>query len=359
MVSSGNGTMCWPTVKDSPLCWWVWLLLLLLLLLLCCCCGVVFWQQNRPRVFIRLHKAGTMGHTTEDERLFTVYVKDGNESIQSVVDKLIEINAVPQQVVNQLSYDRTLDLYHQQHHCQISNNSCLSDYDIQPIRSNKAKGKTKRSKLIRFERAVIDIKKGLVTNPMNTSSFQSKDVGSDSTTIEMVSLLKSTGSDSTTIEVTPSGATTTTTTTTTRTTTTTTGTAIGQVELIGAGTHAVDAHYRATPTLESNILAAYVSPTGYRLHLIRGKLGDFASQMGDGKKNKIFTQHNKWKILHPTKKLVLYSVSALQSATRCWFREVVSDSMLFVCFILHCFFLLEFQHQWYRAPRRRLESDQG
>ena len=312
--SSGNGTMCWPTIKDSPLCWWVWLFLILLLLLLCCCCGFMFWRQQRPRVFIRLFKAGTSGHTTEDEMLFTIYVKDDNETIQSIVDKLIEINELPQQVANQLAYDRTLDLFHQQYHCQISNNSCLCDYEIQPLRSNKAKGKTKRLKVIRFERAVIDIRKGLVTNPMSfvnddddvEKSLKSKNLGSDSTTIEMTTV-------ATTLIVAPQAA----------------PQAAPQepdkVELIGAGTHAVDAHYHitTTPTPESNIeeftsrsttkiLTAYVSPTGYRLHLFQGKMGK------DGKK-----KHNKWKILDPAQKQVLYSVSTAYCArvlqARRWF----------------------------------------
>ena len=281
----------------------------------------MFWRQQRPRVFIRLFKAGTSGHTTEDEMLFTIYVKDDNETIQSIVDKLIEINELPQQVANQLAYDRTLDLFHQQYHCQISNNSCLCDYEIQPLRSNKAKGKTKRLKVIRFERAVIDIRKGLVTNPMSfvnddddvEKSLKSKNLGSDSTTIEMTTV-------ATTLIVAPQAA----------------PQEPDKVELIGAGTHAVDAHYHitTTPTPESNIeeftsrsttkiLAAYVSPTGYRLHLFQGKMGK------DGKK-----KHNKWKILDPAQKQVLYSVSTAYCArvlqARRWF--------LGNCFLTSCVF---------------------
>ena len=73
---------------------------------------------------------------------------------------------------------------------------------------------------------------------------------------------------------------------------------VGQVEIIGAGSHAVDAHYRTTGSLGTprgtRVLVAYVSPTGYRLNLIKGKTG---------------VKQDKWKILHPAKEQVLYSVS--------------------------------------------------
>ena len=174
VTSFSNATICWPTVKNSPLCWWVWLLLLLLLLLCCICFGFMYIRFNRPRIFVRLYKAGTSGYTIQDEKIFTVYVKDDYETIQSIVDKLSKMDDVPSYIINQLKFDRTMDLYHQQHSITTLL-GCLNDYDIKPLKSNKAPGKTRKLKIIRMEEATIDIKKGVMTaNPLREYSPRTK-----------------------------------------------------------------------------------------------------------------------------------------------------------------------------------------
>ena len=62
-------------------------------------------------------------------------------------------------------------------------------------------------------------------------------------------------------------------------------TQIGQVEVVGAGTHEVDGHYRTTRIgTDPRVLAAYMSNTGYRLLLCEGLKG----------------KSNQWQITHPS-----------------------------------------------------------
>ena len=68
---------------------------------------------------------------------------------------------------------------------------------------------------------------------------------------------------------------------------------VGQVEVIGAGTHQADGHYRTTRIgADPTVLAAYMSNTGYRLNLVKG----------------VTSKSNQWQLLHPSQDLLLYSV---------------------------------------------------
>ena len=113
---------------------------------------------------------------------------------------------------------------------------------------------------------------------------------------------------------------------------------VGQVEVVGAGTHEADGHYRTTRIgNDSNILAAYMSNTGYRLNLV--SLGMKAKRA-------------QWQIIEPINNALLYSVSFIVWALcmclyMCLYICVCLCVCLSVCLSVYlcpclcvCFFLL-------------------
>ena len=161
----------------SKWCWWLWLLLLLFLLILCCClffCLFCYRQHNRPRIFVRLHQAGKMGKTKQDEKILTIYVDNEHDSMFSVMLKLCDHAKLPKSVANSLKFQKTLGLYHGGLQCSIDQDHHLSDYNVEPLKSNVAPGKNKKQKVLRMEYAILDILDNMQSNPMAEYSPRTK-----------------------------------------------------------------------------------------------------------------------------------------------------------------------------------------
>ena len=101
------------------------------------------------------------------EQVFTIYLKDKDATLESIVEKIELHKDIPEYIVDALrASPRTLDLLHKNQVCKLFEDHRLSDYLIRPLTSRKAPGKTKKSQQQRFEQAVLDLSPPLVQNPM-------------------------------------------------------------------------------------------------------------------------------------------------------------------------------------------------
>ena len=84
--------------------------------------------------------------------------------------KKIELHKkMPKDLANGLrARRRSVDIFHMDQLCKIDEDHCLKDYMIHPLRSNKAPGKTRKLKHMRFEQAVVDVCPLLIHNPLST-----------------------------------------------------------------------------------------------------------------------------------------------------------------------------------------------
>ena len=139
------------------------------MLLLCCLCFLFcFWQQNRPRVFVRLNQSGRHGKTKQDEQILTLYVKSNQTTLLQLVKQIERHKKMPKDLVNGLrARRRSVDIFHMDQLCKIDEDHCLKDYLIKPYRSNKAPGKTRKMDPARFEQAVVDVCPSLTHNPLS------------------------------------------------------------------------------------------------------------------------------------------------------------------------------------------------
>lgn len=165
-----NGTCATEFLKFefSTWCWGFWVILILFLLLCCLCCLFCFWQQTRPRIFVRLYRSGKHGKTKQDEQILVLYV-NSNQTTMLQLAKLIELHRkMPEDLVNGLrARRRSVDIFHMDQVCKIDEDHCLKDYLIKPLRSNKALGKTRKIDHARFEQAVVDVCPSLTHNPLS------------------------------------------------------------------------------------------------------------------------------------------------------------------------------------------------
>tara|TARA_B110000211_G_scaffold206006_1_gene240651 strand:- start:63 stop:800 length:738 start_codon:yes stop_codon:yes gene_type:complete len=92
----------------------------------------------------------------------------------SVMLKLCDHAKLPKSVANSLKFQKTLGLYHGGLQCSIDQDHHLSDYNVEPLKSNVAPGKNKKQKVLRMESAILDILDNMQSNPMAEYSPRTK-----------------------------------------------------------------------------------------------------------------------------------------------------------------------------------------